>query len=43
MEAKLPKSVARPHVQMIDNDFWGNDDLYFKHFRVKDSADKDRI
>ncbi|MCP3100272.1 hypothetical protein LZ198_15485 [Myxococcus sp. K15C18031901] len=33
-----PGISGQIHVQMIDNDFWNQDDFYFKHYRVTDAA-----
>lgn len=38
-----PGISGQIHVQMIDNDFWNQDDLYFKHYRVTDAAMKQDI
>jgi hypothetical protein len=33
-----PGITGQVHVQMIDNDFWNQDDFCFKHYRVTDAA-----
>ena len=29
-----PSITGQIHVVMLDNDWWNDDDLYFKHFRL---------
>jgi hypothetical protein len=40
---QVPGIDGQIHLQMIDHDWWSDDDFFFKHYRVTEPAMKPQV